>query len=100
MDEGFRQLSITTPTCVGSACTGNNSTWGWMVGAGFERALDPHWSVRLEYNFLDYGNKEHVTVTNGVSANVFDITRTFQIVKLGVNYRFGDWGKSPVVAKY
>lgn len=29
---------------------------GWAVGAGAEAALDRHWSVRLEYLYVDLGN--------------------------------------------
>ncbi len=100
MSEGFRHLSITIPTCVGTPCTGSNSTWGWTIGAGGEYAFAPNWTLRLEYDFLDFGNKEHVTVTNGVSADNFELTRTFHLIKLGLNYKFGDLGKGPVSAKY
>jgi outer membrane immunogenic protein len=98
LKEGFRHLSVTIPTCTGTPCTGSNSTWGWTVGAGLEYAFDPHWAVKLEYTYLDFGHTERVIVTNGVTSDIFDATRTFHLVKLGVNYKF-DWG-APVVAKY
>ena len=44
--------------------------------------------------------KAVVTVSNSVSSNTFDITRTFHLIKLGLNYKFGDLGKGPVSAKY
>jgi len=89
MDEGFRHLSITTPTCVGTPCTGNNATWGWTVGAGVEYALNRNWSLRGEYDFLDFDHSERVTVSNGASADIFSLTRTFHLLKFGVNYNFG-----------
>lgn len=97
MSEGFRQLAVTIPTCVGTPCTGSNSTWGWTAGGGVEYAVDSNWSVKLEYTFLDYPTEERVTVSNGVSQNVFDVTRTFHLIKAGLNYRFG---AAPIVAKY
>ena len=100
MSEDFRQTSITTPFCVGTPCTGSNATWGWTVGAGVEYAIDPHWSARLEYDFLDFPSHEHVTTSNGVSVNNFHLTRTFDLIKVGLNYKFGDLGKGPVIAKY
>lgn len=100
MDEGFKQLSITLPTCVGTPCIGSNSTWGWMTGAGIEYELTPHWTIRAEYNFLDFGTWERVTVTNGATANIFSITRTFDLIKFGVNYRFGDWSWGPLATRY
>jgi outer membrane immunogenic protein len=89
MSEDFKQLSVTVPVCVGTPCTGSNSTWGWTAGAGGEFAIDPHWSVRLEYAFLDFPKNEAVTTSNGVSANRFHLTRTFDLIKFGVNYKFG-----------
>jgi outer membrane immunogenic protein len=88
MDEGFRHLAVTIPTCAGTPCTGSNSTWGWTVGGGVEYAFDPNWSVKLEYTYLDYPKLERVVVSNGVSQDIFDLTRTFHLVKLGINYRF------------
>ena len=31
---------------------------GWTVGAGVEYALTPHWSVKAEYDFLDFGGMD------------------------------------------
>jgi len=89
MSEKFRQLSVTLPICVGTPCTGSNDTWGWAFGAGVEYAVDQHWSMRLEYNYLDFPKNEGVITSNGVSMNLFHITRTFDLIKLGLNYKFG-----------
>jgi outer membrane immunogenic protein len=89
MSEKFNQLSVTTPNCVGTPCTGSNDTWGWAVGAGAEYAIDPHWSIKLEYNYLDFPRHEGVTTSNGVSTNSFHLTRTFDLIKFGLNYKFG-----------
>lgn len=89
MSEDFKQLSVTVPICVGTPCTGSNKTWGWAVGVGGEYAFDPHWSVRLEYSFLDFPSNEHVITSNGASTNSFHLTRTFDLIKFAINYRFG-----------
>jgi outer membrane immunogenic protein len=89
MNERFRQISVTVPNCIGTACTGSNDTWGWTVSAGAEYAIDPHWSARLEYVYMDFPTNEHVVTSNGVSTNSFYLTRTFSLIKFGVNYRFG-----------
>ena len=31
------------------------TTTGWTVGIGVERALTPAWSVKAEYDYLDFG---------------------------------------------
>jgi outer membrane immunogenic protein len=88
---------------------------GWTVGAGAEVALDPHWSVKIEYLYMDLGNiggsgASATTVTNALDtpsrgfntvttttlASAFNTRFTDNILRVGVNYRFG----GPVVAKY
>ncbi len=31
--------------------------WGWMLGAGVERAISQRWSLKAEYDFLSFGNQ-------------------------------------------
>jgi outer membrane immunogenic protein len=89
MGEKFKELDISTGVCAGTPCTGSNATWGWTIGAGAEYAIDPHWSARLEYDYLDFPKNEAVHTSNGTSSNFFHLTRTFSLIKLGLNYRFG-----------
>src|SRR5438105_2039035 len=35
--------------------------WGWTVGAGVERALTPAWSVKLEYDYANFGSLSTAT---------------------------------------
>jgi outer membrane immunogenic protein len=70
--------------------------WGWMVGAGIEQALTRNWSLKGEYNYSNFGNRD-VSLCN--PANVCDtyhIKQHIHLVKFGINYRFG----GPVVARY
>ena len=73
---------------------------GFLVGAGIEHALTRNWTVKFEYNYLDFGS----TVLNlgvtlrGVPTNVSQSSNK-HIFKVGANYLF-DLGGSPVVAKY
>ena len=46
---------------------------GWAAGTGIEYGLSSSWSVKLEYNMLDFGN---------------DFGDKVHVVKGGVNYRF------------
>jgi outer membrane immunogenic protein len=99
---------------------GDRSKWGWMFGAGMEFGLFDNWSAKIEYNYLDFGDKD-VTLSGNVCATAFSepeavleahtkcapISRThkvdenIQLIKIGLNYRFGPWGKAPaVMAKY
>lgn len=65
---------------------------GWTAGAGIEYAAWSNWSLKLEYAYMDFGNR-HVTWVTGDFA---DIDQKIQTIKLGLNYRFG----GPVVARY
>jgi outer membrane immunogenic protein len=81
--------------------TVTDTRWGWMVGVGVEYAFWDNWSVKLEYDHLDFSrNRETVAcVAAPVCAAGFDydIQQRIDLVKIGLNYRFG---YSPVVAKY
>jgi outer membrane immunogenic protein len=62
---------------------------GWTVGAGVEWAMWENWSVKLEYDYLDFGNRA-VTFNDPVlGAATIGISQRISEVKLGVNYRFG-----------
>jgi outer membrane immunogenic protein len=62
---------------------------GWTVGAGVEWAVWANWSVKLEYDYLDFGSRT-VTFNDPLlgAANI-SVTERISEVKLGVNYRFG-----------
>ena len=87
--EKYTQLSVTTPICTGRACTGNDDNWGWTASAGVEYAIDPRWSVRAEYSYLDFGRGEKVRISNGASFSNFNITNRFDLFKVGVNCKIG-----------
>jgi outer membrane immunogenic protein len=70
--------------------------WGWMVGAGFEQALNSNWSLKAEYNYSNFG-KDSISVCNSTPTCFdFDVKQHVHLVKVGINYRFG----GPVVARY
>jgi outer membrane immunogenic protein len=90
------QNSIITTTSDG------NSLAGLLVGFGFEYALFPHWTAKLEYSWIDYVHKDATFVQTGPPSTFIEsVSGSKHIVKVGVNYLF-DFGKapSPVVARY
>jgi outer membrane immunogenic protein len=69
-----------------------NSRFGWLVGAGMEWRLVGPWSVKAEYNFMEFD-----TLTTSLGPYVsfvgpfnlsLDAKRNMQIVKFGFNYHF------------
>ena len=54
---------------------------GWTGGLGMEVGLTPNWSAKVEYLYMDLGNRPY-TVTGG--SNGFQTN----ILRFGINYRF------------
>lgn len=73
---------------------------GWTLGAGVEWALWQNWTGRVEYRYTDYKSFTGVSsvVAPGGSFGTDDLK--FHTVRAGLSYRFGDWGKGPMVARY
>jgi outer membrane immunogenic protein len=59
----------------------NQTRSGWNVGVGAEYLVAPQWSVKAEYNFLDFGKDNAPGLLNGVDTQVNQF-------KVGVNYHF------------
>lgn len=63
---------------------------GYAVGAGWEYAIDPKWSAKIEYLYL--GFDKDVTTSGGFPAPLYTTTRVpgVHTVKVGANYKW-DW---------
>ena len=81
----------------------SNTRTGWTAGGGVEWMFAPHWSAFLEGNYMDLGHK-NVSVFDGtvlgacgsfVGGCNFNPKFTATTVLVGVNYRFGGFGKAP-----
>jgi outer membrane immunogenic protein len=84
------QCVFTNPTIVNPFnFSASETRIGWTVGAGVEWAFWDNWSVKLEYDFLDFSSRT-VTFNDPLlgAANI-SIDQRINEVKLGVNYRFG-----------
>ena len=62
--------------------TGSSTNGGWLIGGGIEYGFKPHWTVKLEYDYLGLSNWTSAT-TPAVALN-----RDVQMVKFGMNYKF------------
>ena len=68
--------------------------WGWMLGAGAERAILPRWTVKAEYAFMSFDNAsftapasvvgELLTPTSAAGTHVSQDIHQF---KIGLNYK-------------
>ena len=62
---------------------------GWTVGAGLEYALSGAWSIRGEYDYLDFGT-HNVTLTDTAGATeIASFRQKLHQARIGLNYRFG-----------
>lgn len=74
---------------------------GWTLGVGIEYAFNTNWSIKGEYNYMDFGTERIGFQTirfAGLPADSIhdvDIRQRVSVAKIGINYRFG----GPVVAK-
>ena len=76
---------------------------GYAVGAGAEWKVAPQWNLKAEYLYVGLGNQSSTIaynypglVSNFASTATLTTKQNYNIVRVGVNYRFGD----PVIAKY
>jgi opacity protein-like surface antigen len=96
------QIGVTSNDLVPQAFTSfDTMRWGWTVGAGVEKALTPAWSLRLEYDYANFGSVNTATPaslllisppatflqTTGSTSNV---SQNVQTVKLGLNLKLGE----------
>jgi opacity protein-like surface antigen len=76
--------------------------WGWTIGAGVEKALTPAWSVRLEYDYANFGSLTTATPGSVVQVlpplNLYlptagetsNVSQSLQTLKVGLNYKIGE----------
>jgi outer membrane immunogenic protein len=92
--EGSLVVTNIIPCCLVTAggSTSENHI-GWTVGGGVEWMYSRNWSVKAEYLYLDLGSADYrltgVTfIGTPHTTDSFPSGLTFNIARLGVNYRF------------
>jgi len=66
---------------------------GWTVGLGVEYALSGNWTAKLEYDYVDLARRTYNLGGFGLAPVTVD--PQLHLVKLGLNYQFGDSLWSP-----
>jgi len=76
--------------------------FGYMLGAGIEYALTPQWSVKAEYQYLNFGTQRTTlsTATTVVSPFDEDIKQTIQVAEIGFNYKLDPTGQATWAASH
>jgi opacity protein-like surface antigen len=89
-------VSVSTPSGCSSATVttfkfagGRQNGFGWTIGAGAEWALFGGWSVKGEYDYMNFGH-QNVTLTDPVFGPLSrSIKQEISEFKIGINYLFG-----------
>jgi outer membrane immunogenic protein len=84
---GFAYGDVSQRANLNGDLFGNGGTQtGYAVGGGVEYKLTPSWSLKAEYQYIDFGS-EKLTDSAGAATNELDTS--FHTARLGLNYRFG-----------
>ena len=78
---------------IGTAYRASDTRSGWdVLGGGGEYALTPHLSALVEYGYYDFGTDTiGLTPQYSFLRRAFvDIDDTANVVRAGINLRFGD----------
>jgi outer membrane immunogenic protein len=78
----------------------NNTTGGWVWGAGVEWVFAQNWTMKVEYQYIGL---DSISGGGGLVRDAFNVQNAnFQSVTLGINYLF-NWGApvaAPLVYRY
>jgi outer membrane immunogenic protein len=58
---------------------------GYAAGGGVEWAFAPNWSMKAEYLYLGFGDD---TISDAGGLNTARVNNDFQVVRVGLNYKF------------
>jgi outer membrane immunogenic protein len=73
------------PAAAGTVETAMTTRTGWTAGGGIERVFAAHWSVRVEYLYLNFSNATSVfPLANRQETS----SLTMNVARVGVNYKF------------
>jgi opacity protein-like surface antigen len=126
----LQNQATVTDLSTGVSVSATKIDTGWVAGAGIEYAFAPNWMIRVEYDYMGFGNSTMGTMTLDPCNNndgckeqkpmppvippvIPPTTPTFvsetfntgnisnQVVMVGINYKFGAPPPAPpIVTKY
>lgn len=82
-----RNDAVITNLTSNARVSASNTNGGGLIGAGAEYAFPflPHWSAKLEYEFLDLADQTGLAL---IRSGTFNFSRDVQLLKFGISYKF------------
>ncbi len=91
---GFAYGDVKQHALLGGDAFDNAATrTGYTVGGGIEYKLTSAWSLKAEYQYIDFGSDK---LTDGAGVSTGDLDTNYQTARIGLNYRFGGGGYEPL----
>lgn len=93
-DVSFTQLGVNTANGNTVTFQDNDTKVGYTVGGGLEYAIDPRWSLKAEYQYIDLGDESVAaeSLTPGGAPTGINYTSGYELdfhtVRAGLNYKF------------
>jgi len=96
------RIALTTNGILQTSTGFDGMRWGWTVGGGVEKALTPAWSIRLEYDYANFGDMNVATPTSffqvlpplnayvATPGGTAGFSQSMQTVKMGLNLKLGE----------
>jgi outer membrane immunogenic protein len=73
---------------------------GWAAGLGTEWAVTPNLTVKAEYLHVDFGSETLANVAIGGATGRLKFDPSYDLVRVGMNYKFDFGSPAAFVAKY
>jgi len=80
-----RDSATLTSVATGLSVSASDTSGGWLLGAGIEYGFTPNWTMRVEYDHLELSD---VSRTGPFLGDTVTLSRRFNMVTAGVNYKF------------
>jgi outer membrane immunogenic protein len=85
----WANIRYTATNVAGSTDTGAGTVSGWTAGGGVEAKLAGNWSVKAEYLYIDFSEKDFFTpIAAGGPSGSQRMDVTNHIARVGLNYNF------------
>jgi outer membrane immunogenic protein len=69
-------VGVGIPLFAGTGTTSNSNQVGWTVGTGVEWAIWNNWSIKAEYDYLDFGQKT-VAINGNILPGIINFPASF-----------------------